>query len=273
MSRAATGTSFWVEGRMADAAAFAPFQANYGHLSTMQVRGAAVQGWGRHVERLQAANAELFGTALPAARIAAELSAALAASAVDDATLRVSVAATGFAAVERGEPAPVALLVALSPPRAAPAAAQRVRSHPHPRPLPHLKHVATMPLLHARRLARIAGADDALLVDGAGRILEGSLWNVGFVDEGGGVVWPDAPALRGVTEGLLRAALAAAGIAQSTRPLRLSGCGGLRAAFACNSSGVWPLASIDGHAFAGDAALVERLGDLLAAVAWEPIRG
>lgn len=271
MNRIASTISLWIDGRPADAATLSALQANYGHLSTMQVRGGAVQGLGRHLARLQSANAELFGGALPAARIHDELAAAVQAAAVDEATLRVSVGARDFAAVERGDAVEVSLLIALSPPRTAPMASQRLRSCRHRRPLAHLKHLATLPLLHARRTARAAGFDDALLVDDTGYVLEGTLWNVGFVDADGCIAWPDGDALRGVTEGLLRAGLDAAGMAQRIAPVRHADCAGFRAAFACNSSGLWPLASIDGQGFAGEPVVPEALQAILAAVPWDPL--
>ena len=271
MNRIASATSLRIEGRPADAVTLTALQTNYGHLSTMQVRGGAVQGFARHLARLQSANVELFGSALSAARIQRELASALDAAAVDDATLRVSVGALDAAAVERGDAVDVTLLVALSPPRTAPTAPQRLQSCRHQRPLAHLKHLATLPLLHARRTARAAGFDDALLVDDAGRVLEGALWNIGFVDAEGGIVWPQGDALRGVTEGLLRAGLDAAGVAQRIAPVRLVDCVGFQAAFACNSNGLWPLASVDGQAFAGDPVIPAVLQAILAAVPWDPL--
>lgn len=271
MTRIASVTSLWIDGRPADAATLSALQTNYGHLSTMQVRAGAVQGLGHHLMRLQSANVELFASALSAARIQRELASALQAAAVDDATLRVSVGALDFSAVERGDAAEVALLVALSPPRTPPTAPQRLQACRHQRPLAHLKHLGTLPLLHARRIARAAGFDDALLVDGAGHVTEGALWNIGFVDADGGIVWPDGDALRGVTETLLREGLQAAGTAQRVAPVRLSDCLGFRSAFACNSSGLWPLASIDGQAFAGDPVIPEALQAVLAAVPWDPV--
>ena len=271
MSRAAAATHLWVDGRPADLALLPTLQTNYGHLSTMQVRGGAVQGFERHVSRLQSANLALFGRALPAARIRSELAAALQAAAIDDATLRVSVGAPDVAAVERGDAVEVVLLVALSPPRTAPTTPQRLQSCRYVRPLAHLKHLATLPLLHARRVARAAGFDDALLVDEADQVTEGALLNIGFVDADGGIVWPEGDALRGVTEGLLRAGLDAAGCAQRVAPIPRSACPAFRSAFACNSSGLWPLASVDGRAFAGDPAVPDVLQAILAAVPWDPL--
>ncbi|MCD9097139.1 aminotransferase class IV [Luteimonas fraxinea] len=271
MKRIASATSLWIDGRPADAATLTALQTNYGHLSTMQVRGGAVQGFGRHLTRLQSANAELFGSALCAARIQHELASALHAAAVDDATLRVSVGALDVAAVDRGDAVDVTLLIALSPPRAAPVNPQRLQSCRHQRPLAHLKHLATLPLLHARRTARAAGFDDALLVDDVGRVLEGALWNIGLVDAEGGIVWPQGDALRGVTEGILRAGLDAADLAQRIAPVRLADCISFQAAFACNSSGLWPLASIDGQAFAEDPVVPQALQTVLAAVPWEAL--
>lgn len=271
MTPPANGGTLWINGQPAAAAALAAWQTNYGHLTTMQVRNGAVQGLDRHVARLQAANLELFASPLPQARVRAELGAALSAADMRDATLRVSVVAVDPGSVEQGGPAAVAMLVAVSAPCVAPSS-MRVRSHVLVRPLAHLKHLATMPLLHARRAARAAGADDALLVGADGLVAEGSLWNVGFVDAGG-IVWPAADALRGTTEAVLRDALAHADIAQRDAPVRLPDIGGMQAAFACNSRGLWPLASIDGRAMPGDPAMITRLRGVLDASPWIPLAG
>ncbi|KLJ01476.1 hypothetical protein WQ56_06610 [Luteimonas sp. FCS-9] len=260
-----------MDGRPAGAGDLAAALVNYGHLSTLQVRGRAVQGLDLHLARLQAANLELFGSPLAPARIQDAMASALAAAGVDDATLRISAFARDVAAVERGDVVPVALLVALSPPREPPAAPLRLASHVHVRALAHLKHAATLPSLHARRQAALAGFDDALLVAADGTIGEGALWNVGFVGADGGVVWPRAPALRGTAEALLRAALDAAGIAQREAVLRLPDCGRFQAAFACNSAGLRAIAAIDGLRFDADAPALARLRALLASQPWTPV--
>ncbi|MEN4904089.1 aminotransferase class IV [Luteimonas sp. TWI1437] len=272
MTRAALAVSHWIDGRPAEAADLAAALVNYGHFSTLQVRGRAVQGLDLHLERLQGANLELFGSPLARDALLDAMTSAVAAAGVDDATLRIAAFSRDMPAVERGEAVPTVLLVALSPPRAPPAAPLRLASHVHVRALAHLKHAATLPLLHARRQAALAGYDDALLVDADGTIGEGALWNVGFV-AGDAVVWPVAPALRGTSEGLLQRALEAAGIAQRHACVGLDDCAGFDAAFACNSGGVRAVASIDGWRFDADAAMLGRLRALLAAQPWMPLGG
>ena len=138
----------------------------------------------------------------------------------------------------------------------------RVTAKPYEREAPHLKHVATMGLLRARRLARLAGFDDALFTDAEGRISEGSLWNVGFI-EGETVVWPDAPMLDGVAQALIREALDRAGSPQRIEAVRLSDLSRFDAAFLCNSA--TPAAAIaagDAHAIPGSPGEIQRIGDL-----------
>lgn len=272
MTRAALAVSHWIDGRPAEAVDLAAALVNYGHFSTLQVRGRAVQALDLHVTRLQAANLELFGSALASDAILAAMASALAAAGIDDATLRIAAFSRDMPAVERGEAVPVVLLVALSPPRQPPAAPLRLAAHVHVRALAHLKHAATLPLLHARRQAALAGYDDALLVDADGTIGEGALWNVGFI-AGDTVVWPIAPALRGTSERLLQRALEAAGVAQRHARVGLADCAGFEAAFACNSGGVRAVASIDGWRFEADAAMLGRLRALLAAQPWMPLAG
>jgi branched-subunit amino acid aminotransferase/4-amino-4-deoxychorismate lyase len=74
---------------------------------------------------------------------------------------------------------------------------------PYQRPLPHLKQIGGgFGQEYYRRLAARDGFDEALLTGPGGVIAEGAITNVGFFD-GAGVVWPDAPALAGITMQLL----------------------------------------------------------------------
>ncbi|WP_454830105.1 aminotransferase class IV family protein [Pseudoxanthomonas wuyuanensis] len=243
---------------------------NYGHFSSMQVRGRAVQGLDLHLRRLQSATCELFDAELAAERILADLRKALEAGDAEDCSLRLTVFARGFDYRHPDGSFTPDLLVSLSP--AAPSAKPplKVKSYPFVRPLPHIKHVGTFPLFHYRRLALRDGFDDALFVAADGAIAEGSIWNIGFWD-GEQVVWPQAPALRGVTEQLLQAGLEQLGVAQRRRPVGLGEVGGFRAAFAANASGVQQVLGIDGMALAQDPALMERLAAALAGQPWRPL--
>ena len=84
-----------------------------------------------------------------------------------------------------------------------------------------------------------------MFADAQGVIAEGSIWNLGFWQQGG-VVWPQGPALRGTAERMLQTALERQGITQQIRPVSLAEVGGFEAAFACNASGIQPVAAIDG---------------------------
>jgi len=137
--------------------------------------------------------------------------------------------------------------------------------------LPHIKHVGTFPLFHFRRLAQLDGFDDALFVDGAGAISEASVWNIGFFD-GSGIVWPNAPALKGVSMQLLQNGLRARGVPTTSRRIARSDIASFRSAFLTNSSQpVRAIASIDDSDLAPDPELVALLGDCYATNAWQEI--
>ncbi len=244
--------------------------SNYGHFTVMQMRARAVQGLEFHIARLQQATGELFGCELSRERILDSLRMALDADSATDGGLRVTVYARSF---DYRRPAQVLspdLLVTLSPPSPADKPPIRVCSYPFVRPLPHIKHVGTFPLFHYRRQALRAGFDDALFVTQEGWISEGSTWNIGFWD-GGQVVWPEAPALRGSCEWLIRDGLDAVGIPQRARPVRLDETAGFRAAFAANASGIQPVGGIDGVDYGVDGDLMARLASALASRPWQPL--
>jgi len=244
--------------------------ANYGHFTSMQVRGRAVRGLDLHLHRLKSGTRELFDATLDEARIRAAVLAALDGEGVDDASVRVTVYAREFDHAHPERPQPINVLVSLSPPREADPKPAWVKTYPFQRPLPQVKHVGTFPLFQHRRQARRDGFDDALFVDAKGRISEGSIWNIGFWD-GQQVVWPQAEALRGTEERLLQTGLAEVGVAQRHLPVEARALGGLKAAFAANATGVWPISGIDDTALRPDAALMERLVAALDAHRWQPL--
>lgn len=260
------------DGRPASAEALAaPALVNYGHFSTMQVRDGAVRGFDLHLRRLDEATRTLFGSELPAARIRAELRAALQAFGSGDASLRASVFARDFDFRRADAACTPELLVSLAAPAQADATPLRLRSAVFARELPQIKHAGTFALFHQRRLALQAGFDDALFVDAQGLIAEGSTWNLGAWDGQGGVVWPQAPALRGTQERLLQAGLATLGIAQQVRPLHLRELAGFASAFACNARGQQAIAAVDGQALGPAAELLRILNAAVETQAWQAI--
>lgn len=242
---------------------------NYGHFTSMQVRRRAVQGLDLHLHRLQSATRELFDSDLPAARILDNLHIALAAGG-SDCSLRATVFARNFDYRKPDGAFFPDLLVSLSPPAESSKPALHLKSYPFLRPLPHIKHVGTFPLFHYRRLAIQAGADDVLFVAPDSAVSEGSIWNIGFWD-GAKVIWPEAPALRGVAERLIQAGMNHLGLNQERRRVTLTEAKGFRAAFAANASGFQPILGIDGAVFSVDETLMGCLASALATQPWQEI--
>lgn len=241
--------------------------SNYGHFTSMQVRGRAVQGLEFHIARLQAGTRELFDAELPRERILVGLRDALAAGSAD-CSLRFTVFSRGFDYRRPLRAVEPDILVTLAPPAAADKPPIRAKSYRFVRTLPRVKHVGTFPLFHYRRLAQLDGFDDALFIAGDGDVVEGSVWNLGFWD-GQGVVWPEGPALRGTCEQLLQEGLAELGVPQRHVPVALAGAERFRAAFACNAGGLQAVAGVDTAEFPVDAGLMDLLGQALGGRPWE----
>jgi len=241
---------------------------NYGHYSSMQVRGGAVQGLALHEQRLQAGTLELFGSALDLPALREQMRAAVADT--PDCTLRATVFSRSFDFRNPAGSFAAEVLISLSPPALPPARALKVKSFDFQRPLPHVKHVGTFPLFHYRKLALGQGYDDALFVDADGGISEGCVWNLGLWD-GEQVVWPEAPALRGTSEQLLQAGLRECGIKQVVRRVRLAGLEGFSAAFTSNASGVQLIASIDETGFDATSEVAAMLDKALKTQAWQAL--
>ncbi|HKE46584.1 MAG TPA: aminotransferase class IV family protein [Rhodanobacteraceae bacterium] len=229
----------------------------YGHFSSMQVLGGGVPGLDLHLARLDAATRELFGTALDLDAVRAYMRNAVAHHA--DASLRVNVFSRALKLDHPATPAKPDVLTTLGPPRKPATKPVHLQSVRYQRELPHIKHVATFGLFNQRRIAQLDGFDDALFVDPTGALSEASVWNIGFFD-GDGIVWPDAPALAGITMQLLQKALRGRGIATASRRVALADVGLFRSAFLCNTSCIaLPVASIDGVELAVDPKLVALL--------------
>ena len=261
--------SVYCNGHRASADDLAGALVNYGHFTSLQVRGGAVQGLDLHLRRLRQGTEELFGSTLDGTQVQAWMQAALQAEDVVDASLRVTVFSRAFDFRRPLQPVPVDVLVAVAPPASAPASPRRVCSVRYQRELPHLKHVGTFALFQHRRQALQAGFDDALFVDAQGRVSEGTTWNVAF-GRGGDLVWPQAPALRGTQERLLQAGW---GREPQLAPVRLDDLAGFDAAIACNAAGVWPIGSIDGVAFPGSEAVCGKAKAVLLQAPWDSVLG
>ncbi len=209
-----------------------PALVSHGAYTSFRVENGAVRGLALHLARLEAASDELFGEAVPQDRLRDFMRAAFGGR--EDAWLRVSLFAPEISHRQvswTGRPR--VMIGVFDPP--APLGPRRVMPLTYLREAPHLKHVATMGLIRARRAAVQAGFDDALFTDADGRILEGTLWNVGFV-RGDEVVWPEGPKLQGVAQTLIQRNLGAAGMSSRRAVVRLADLPTFDHAFLCNSA-------------------------------------
>lgn len=220
---------------------------NYGAYTSFRVEGGGVRGLDLHLQRLEASALELFGEAAGEARLRALMRRAVDGKA--DCWLRVSLFAPEISPRTpdwRGLPRVMTTTSAPPPPLAG---SVRLQTQTYAREAAHLKHVATFGLIRARREARAAGFDDALFVDAAGRVSEGSLWNIGFL-RGDQVVWPQAPMLAGAAQALVQRGLEAVGLTGVTEPVAVADLARFDGAFICNSATpACAVDSIDDHRY------------------------
>lgn len=235
--------------------------SGYGHFTAMQVRDGRVRGLGLHLERLDSANRELFELPLDGGLVRELIRHALWGAGTANASVRVhglrppGAAATTVMVAVRGparmSPEPVGLM-----------------SVPYARTAPHLKRPGDFGQTYYGDLARRAGFDDALLTLPDGEVTEGAITNIGFWD-GTSVVWPQAPALSGITMTLLEQELPGTGVRSVRRPVTKDGLGAYRSAFVTNSQGMAPVARIDDTAFTLDEELMKRLTAAYEAAPWD----
>ncbi|MET9362609.1 aminotransferase class IV [Streptomyces sp. NPDC006632] len=252
-----------IDGRPADAENLLvpALTGGYGHFTAMQVRDGRVRGLAHHLARLDEATRELFGPAMPGERIRSLVAGALDAAGTPDAAVRVYVYGPDDA------PTP---MVVVNEPVDMPSTAQSLLSVPYERPVAHLKHLGGFAQAYYGRLARRQGFSEALLTGPGGVVSEGSITNIGFWD-GTAVVWPDRPALLGVTKAVLEPRLAAYGLTSVRREVTLAGLGAYSAAFLTNSRGIAPVGRIDEREFSVDAELMKVVWRAFEEAPWDVI--
>jgi len=241
-----------IEGRRADPEELWTTASGFGHFTAMQVRGGRTRGLDLHLRRLTDANTELFAAELDHERVRALIRHALADT--EDASVRV------YSFESDHEPR---LMVTVKPPGGV-TSPQRLQSVRYQRPTAHLKHLATEQSFHGRAAKR-NGFDDAVLTDADGAISETTIANIGFLDEAG-VVWPDAPLLRGITMQLLENRVPS----RSTR-VRLQDLASFQGAFLSNARGVAAVSEVDGITLPVPRNRVEALEAAYQAVPWDTI--
>lgn len=232
----------------------------YGHFTSGVVEGGAWRGMHLHLQRLDRASRLLFGHGLPPEDVRQLLRAALNGR-NGRFGVRITVYARDFQ-LERlsGRFVPDVLIRLAPDPLVAAGPPLTLQCIPYERELPAVKHIATLGLLYHRRQARASGCDDALFVNRAGEISEASVWNIGFIEADGGIVWPDALALPGVTGQLLQSGLRQRGWQSRAAAVPRASLAGFRGAFLCNArTPVQPVGRIDHHRYSPDPAIFARL--------------
>lgn len=263
-----------VDGEPVDAAQVALLGTlTYGHFTTMRLEGGRVRGLQLHLDRLVRDCAQVFAAPLDPDHVR-ELLRRVGERADAPVMLRATVFDPRFAPGRPDaagvRPSVLVTARAAAPPEHRAGAARpdglRLRTVEHVRDLPAVKHIGMFGPMHQRRLARVAGFDDALFVTGpgpGGRVCEGPTWNLALLTDGG-LVWPDGDCLPGVTRALVAQVAGDLGVRSSFRPVQRAELSSARAAFVTSSgAGVRRVASIDGidvgAAGGADADLLDRL--------------
>jgi citrate synthase len=133
--------------------------------------------------------------------------------------------------------------------------------HPGRGPAPGAKRAGVAELAQARAAAESAGADEALLFDAAGRLVEGARTNLVLAHADGR--WLTPPAERGAVRGVALEAALAAGLAIAEHDLSRADCAAAHEIVATNAvRGARPILALDGARVGGG-----RAGPLAAALA------
>lgn len=231
---------------------------NYGHFTSMRMEDGTVRGLSLHLDRLVRDCRIVFGVELDREQTQSYLRKA-AEGVTGVAGLRVTIFDP---AINMGRPADAKdphVLVNLRPAGAMPPPPLKAKTFTFSRDSAAVKHIGLHSQLRIRRDAQLAGFDDAVFVEPDGRISEGGTWNLGFVDQDGTVIWPDAPVLPGTTMLLLQGLDAPK---QVTAPVRLADVPNMAAAFATNTTiGVRAVSALDDVKFPQNHPALDALRD------------
>lgn len=213
---------------------------NYGHFTSMRVEDGRVRGLSLHLDRLSRDARRVFDAAIDSERVLSYIRHAL-----RDQPGPIIVRVTLFdPELELGHPGADAQPHVLVTTRLAPllpATPLRVQLTHYVRESPAIKHVGLFGTIQHRRTAQRAGFDDVVFLNPDRTVSEGATWNIGLVGEGG-VRWPGAPALPGVTMALLQRAVTVPSV---TDTITLADLAPAQAVFATNASvGVRPITLI-----------------------------
>lgn len=239
--------------RPAETVAIAPndrgFTLGDGLFETLCCQDGAIIDGAAHLERLKQ-GAELLAIPLPMplAALKAALAETLAGNGLKDAVLRLTLTrGPGLRGLAPpSDPHPTLLIAAaplpppLPPARLITATVTRRNEHS---PLSRIKSLNYLDNILARLEAERAGADEALLLNGAGRVAEASASNLLALI---GEEWQTPPLADGALPGIRRRRLLAAGVC-TERPLSLEALRGARALMLSNSLGLRPVAECDGR--------------------------
>ncbi len=264
-------SEFLINGEPASVEALgeAAFQ-NYAAFTSMQVQGGGVRGLDLHIRRLRDSALELFGVAPSEAKLRDQMRLAVGGR-EERLSLRVQLflpTITPRRVFPKGEPSVLVRVSAGQPPIRGPL---RLQTRTYEREAPHLKHAATFGLIREARAAHEAGFDDVLFVGRDGMVSEGSIWNIGFVEDQR-VVWPRAPMLAGVGQALIERGLDEVGLSSEVRPIARDELATFDRAFICNSATfACPVSGIDNHPMVDDPAMMARLEAARFTNAREPI--
>ncbi|MFF4159985.1 aminotransferase class IV family protein [Streptomyces sp. NPDC001678] len=239
---------------------------NYGHFTTMRMENGTIRGLSLHLDRLVRDCRIVFGVELDRDRTLDYIRKA-ADGITGIAGIRVTVFDPALDLSRPGAAKDPHILVNLRPAGALTPPPLTAKTFTFTRDNAEVKHVGLHPQLKLRRDAQLAGFDDAVFAEPDGRVSEGATWNLGFVDQQGTVVWPDAPVLPGTTMLLLQSLDAPK---QITAPVQLADVPAMAAAFATNTSiGVRTVSALDDVRFPQDHPVLAALRDAFAGIPGE----
>lgn len=240
----------------------------YGCFTSFVVERDGVLGLDRHLDRLSEGAQQMWGARVDRDHVLRLLRDHVACAPTCPCSVRVTLYPSAFdlAAPERAHGYQVLISSRTADlPRPA-ATSTSVRTVQLRRDSPELKTTGLTAQIRVRREARLAGADDALLVDGD-RVLEGATWSVIALTDGTART-PDGDVLASVTVQAILDALQAAGWTVRRGPLTVSALESAQLVIAVNANR--PAAAIeriDGRALAVDRRLLSMVTQLYASLA------
>ncbi|KZN57924.1 aminotransferase class IV family protein [Pseudoalteromonas luteoviolacea] len=205
----------------------------FAHFTSIQIRNKQIKGLDLHLERLKQASQKLYGYALSNDTVQNYIRSAIE-QGPEDQSLTITMFSPNGEFTASSMNITPSVLIKSSAPEQGPSGPLTLSVINHERPLAEIKHVGEIGKTYYLHQAIKRGFDDAVFMNNAGHLSEGTIWNLAFWD-GETVIWPKALMLQGTMMSIVQRQLSNLNIPQRHEYITLARLSDLKGAAVMNS--------------------------------------